>query len=78
MANAFVLDAYKGWTEAQLKRRCCELVSLAIKKDLLICAMVDFGGVDGLPSYQRDEVKRIWSTYCDESAPTAEPNGSRG
>jgi hypothetical protein len=78
--KTFTIEAYKGWTEAQLKRRCRELVSACTGKDMLICALVDFGGIDKLPRFHQDQVKRIWNAYCDDDELPAMPvsNGHQG
>jgi hypothetical protein len=61
-----LFDAYDGWSEDRLKRRCRELLRLAMKKDMLICMLVESGGVDAMPKDDADEVRRIVSAYCDD------------
>lgn len=61
---ALHLDAYPGWTADQLRRRCVELVSIAMKKDMLICSLVEFGSADKIPDKRcADEIRRIVSVY---------------
>lgn len=62
----FELDAYKGFTEPQLKQRCRELVREVVAKDHLICELVECGSVDKMPKVFADDVRRIVSVYHDE------------
>lgn len=60
-------DPYEGWTREQLRQHCRKL-SMALNKWQLIAANMTTqipGGVEALPDYCRDDVKRICDAYSD-------------
>lgn len=63
---SFVLDAFKGLSEDDLRRKCRQLVRSNMKKDLLICALIKFGSVDAMPSPLAAQVREIISIYREE------------
>lgn len=63
--NTLVLaDAYKGYTEAELKTRCRELVRMSMGKDVLIAMLVKYG-FEHLSEADQAEVNRICSIWDD-------------
>lgn len=58
------LDAYKGWTDEALKRRCMELVRIAMRKDIIIAVMAKWGP-EALSVEDQKEVERISSQWED-------------
>jgi hypothetical protein len=65
--STVAINAYAGWTEAQLRERCRELVRIASHKDILIAklSLAIPGGVDSLPVSIREEVRRIRDQWDD-------------
>lgn len=61
---SFTLDAYKGWTEDALKRRCRELVRLSMHKDVIIAVLAKYG-YDELSTVDQKEVDQITSQWED-------------
>lgn len=62
--STFTLDAYKGWTYDQLKRRCLELVHITMHKDVVIAVLAKHG-IENLNETDRKEVERICSQWDD-------------
>ena len=58
----FTIDAYKGWTMSQLKRRCRELCRASMSDDMIILTLAD-GGT--LSPEQLERVNRIKQAYED-------------
>ena len=54
------IDAYKGWTVAQLKRRCRELCR-AVSNDEMIILKLAHGGT--LSPVERERVSRLKQAY---------------
>jgi len=61
----FKIDAYKNYTLDEMKIKCRELARANINKDMLICALVQFGDIENIPSYQKEQINRIVSAYSD-------------
>lgn len=62
--STFTLDAYKGWTEDALKRRCRELVRVTMHKDVIIAVLAKYGP-EALTAEDSKEVERIASRWED-------------
>lgn len=62
--SIFELDAYKGWSEEALKRRCRELVRIAMRKDIIIAVLAKWGHHE-LSADDQTEVERICSQWED-------------
>jgi hypothetical protein len=62
--NTFTIDAYKGYSEAELKRRCRELCRVNMHKDIIIAVLAKHG-FDNLNDADKEEVKRICSQWDD-------------
>lgn len=62
--STFTIDAYKGWTEEQLKRRCLELVRAVAHKDVIIAVLAK-GSMNDLHEVDREEVSRILASWED-------------
>ena len=60
-----LLDAYKGWSIDQLKKRCRELCRVSMRRDMII-AVLATEGIDGLNLEDQETVKRILSQYDSE------------
>ena len=63
---SFEIDAYKGWTEDQLRKRCVELVRANVGKDMLICVLRQHDNFDDVPQFYKDQIDRIVATYCGD------------
>lgn len=62
--HTFTLDPYKGWTIAQLKRRCRELCHAMSNDEMIILKLAE-RGIDGLSPDQRQRVERLIQAYED-------------
>lgn len=60
-------DPYKGWSVERLKRRCRKLVSVSMRKDMIILSMAGRAPqtVLALSPEIRDEVQRLQAAYAD-------------
>ena len=60
----FRLDAYKGWTEDALRRRCRELVRVTMHRDIVIAVLAKYGP-EALSIEDTKLVERICSAWED-------------
>ena len=61
------IDAYAGWSELGLKRRCRQLVRAVTKRDLLIASIVEMSpqSLLHLSPELREEARKIHAAYDD-------------
>ena len=69
---AFLIDAYEGWTEEQLKTRCRELVRAVDKYQRISMHLGSAapGLLNDLPKEWADDVRSLIEAHRDEPSPT--------
>lgn len=58
-------DPYAGKTLAEMKRRCCELVSTVSRWQMTAMLLAEKHGTDGLSADRAAEVNRLIEAYKD-------------
>ncbi len=71
MSGVFVLDAYAGFTNEQLKSRCIALVSAVDKYQHISMILADHApdALNNLPDAWRTDVLRLIDAYKDDYSP---------